>query len=252
MTQSTGSQFDELPGLYEDMAKWPFRKEIETPSVLETLGCVEGRSVLDFGCGDGTYSRILKRLGAARVVGFDVAEGMLAHARERERETPLGIDYVSQLDRTLDCQFDLVLSVYVMPYATDKKSLGDMCSNMAKVLKPGGKLITLPIHPDFDPDPEYYAPYGFSLTQQPAHDESTPIKLDLFYSDFQATVTAVYWSFESLESALHQAGFSSVQRKNPRPARYANGEKEPPLLHAYLARPHAVILECIRAGSTDK
>ncbi|CAM3706454.1 class I SAM-dependent methyltransferase [Bordetella flabilis] len=252
MTRSSSSQFDELPGLYEDMAKWPFRKEIETPSVLEALGSVEGRNVLDFGCGDGTYSRILKRLGAARVVGFDVAEGMLGHARERERETPLGIDYVSQLDRTLDCQFDLVLSVYVMPYATDKKSLENMCCSMARVLKPGGRLITLPIHPDFDPDPAYYAAYGFSLTQRPAHDESAPIRLDLFFSDFRATVTAFYWSFQSLESALQAAGFSPVQRKNPRPAKYADLDQAPPLLHAYLRRPHAVILECTRSDSENK
>ncbi|HTF86671.1 MAG TPA: methyltransferase domain-containing protein [Niabella sp.] len=76
MSGTTHGQFDDLSSLYEDMASWPFRKEIETPSVLETLGDVRGKDVLDFGCGDGTYSRILKRLGARRVVGFDVADGI--------------------------------------------------------------------------------------------------------------------------------------------------------------------------------
>lgn len=143
MFGSTRSQFDDLSSLYEDMVSWPFRKEIETPSVLETLGDVRGKDVLDFGCGDGTYSRILKRLGARRVVGFDVAEGMLAHGQQRESENPLGIEYTNELSESLNGQFDLVLSVYVMPYARRKPELDRMCANMARVLRQGGRLVTL-------------------------------------------------------------------------------------------------------------
>lgn len=245
MSHSAHSQFDALSDLYEDMASWPFRKEIETPSVLEALGDVNGLNVLDFGCGDGTYSRILKRLGAARVVGFDEAEGMLAHARRKEREAPLSIDYVNALSPDLDHQFDLVLGVYVLPYASNLSMLHRMCADMGRMLKPGGRLVTLPIHPDFDPDPQYYVPYGFSMAQEPAHADGGSVRLDLFYSDFQATVTAWYWNFSSLDAALKASGFTSIAHIDPMPLKF-KGTAYPSLLQRYLERPHAVILDARR------
>lgn len=245
MPENTHSQFDTLSRLYEDMASWPFRKEIETPSVLEALGDVRGQDVLDFGCGDGTYSRILKRLGARRVVGFDEAEGMLAHGRQRESEQAAGIEYVNQLSDDLAGSFDVVLGVYVLPYAADKAALDRMCAAMGRLLKPGGRLVTLPIHPDFDPDPQYYAQYGFAMTQQPAHREGGDIRLDLFQGDFQASVTAWYWSFDALYDALARAGFTHITHKNPLPARYdgPGQASAPAALRPYLSRPHAVILQ---------
>lgn len=47
-------------------------------------GCqpVDGRTVIDIGCGPGHYSIALARAGAAQVLGLDFAPGMLTIARE--------------------------------------------------------------------------------------------------------------------------------------------------------------------------
>src|SRR6202451_2981579 len=47
-------------------------------------GCqpIQGRSVIDIGCGPGHYSIALARAGAAKVIGLDFAPGMLKIARE--------------------------------------------------------------------------------------------------------------------------------------------------------------------------
>jgi 2-polyprenyl-3-methyl-5-hydroxy-6-metoxy-1,4-benzoquinol methylase len=42
---------------------------------------MDGRRVLDLGCGTGQLARHLATLGAAEVVGLDVSERMLALAR---------------------------------------------------------------------------------------------------------------------------------------------------------------------------
>ena len=53
-------------------------------------GCqpIEGRTVIDVGCGPGHYSIALARAGAKRVLGLDFAAGMLNIARDRAQVLP--------------------------------------------------------------------------------------------------------------------------------------------------------------------
>ncbi|MBI2524627.1 MAG: class I SAM-dependent methyltransferase [Candidatus Rokubacteria bacterium] len=61
---------------------------------------LSGRTVIDIGCGTGTYSLEAARRGAGRVVGLDIAPGMVAHARARART--LGVDDVCEF---VDAEF---------------------------------------------------------------------------------------------------------------------------------------------------
>ena len=56
---------------------------------LETLG-VEGKSLLDVGCGVGVLHQSLLARGAGRAIGVDLAPAMLERARERARALGLG------------------------------------------------------------------------------------------------------------------------------------------------------------------
>jgi 2-polyprenyl-3-methyl-5-hydroxy-6-metoxy-1,4-benzoquinol methylase len=49
---------------------------------LERLGALEGRTVLDVGCGSGRYCIAFAARGAARVVGVDFAPAMIDLARD--------------------------------------------------------------------------------------------------------------------------------------------------------------------------
>lgn len=251
MTNHSAAQFESLADLYEDMSSWPFRRYIETPSVLESVGDVTGLDVLDFGCGAGTYARRLKRAGARRVVGYDLAEGMLHSARRRAAEEGLDVEFVSALNAERMASFDLVLGVYVLPYAQSKSELQGMCAQMLGPLRPGGRLITLPIHPDYEREPAYYEPYGFRMTAdrlELAHDDGARVKLDLFFQNrYDASVYAYYWSRNAIESALRSSGAASIEWRQPR-AHPVDGVP-PPLaeLDAYVRKPHAAIVECRRA-----
>jgi len=44
---------------------------------------IKDEDVLDFGCGNGTYSEAIKSAGAHRVVGIDLSEPLIRIARER-------------------------------------------------------------------------------------------------------------------------------------------------------------------------
>lgn len=251
MADQAVRQFEGLADLYEDMSDWPFRRYIETPSVLERIGDVGGLDVLDFGCGAGTYARLFKRLGARRSAGYDLAEGMLASARRRAAQEALQIDFVSSLDADIVGRFDRVLAVYVLPYAQTPAELERMCAQMLAPLKPGGRLVTLPIHPDYEPAPEYYEPYGFRMTPKradSAHRDGERIRLDLFYQQrYDVSVEARYWSRDTIDAALRRAGAAGVEWHQPRA--HAETGASPPMaeLDAYVRKPHAAIVECMRA-----
>ena len=55
---------------------------LEDGLLLDLAGDVNGRDVLDVGCGDGTLALTLSRRGAA-VVGIDASPAMIETARER-------------------------------------------------------------------------------------------------------------------------------------------------------------------------
>jgi SAM-dependent methyltransferase len=65
-----------------------FRKSMRLRYARTLEGCdpIEGRRVLDIGCGPGHYGIALARRGAAEVVGLDFAEGMLRLAARQAAE----------------------------------------------------------------------------------------------------------------------------------------------------------------------
>lgn len=243
MSKQAAAQFDELAALYEDMAGWPFRRDIEIPSVLAAVGDVRGLDVLDFGCGTGMYARWLKQRGARSMVGYDLADGMLAYARRRADKEGLDVEFVSALPSHFTGRFDVVLSVYVLPYATSEPELAAMCRAYAALLRPGGRLIALPIHPDYRPAPDYYRHYGFRLIadgDRPPHSDGARIRLELCHGQYQASVHAWYWSQQTLEAALQDAGITDLEWRNPRLG--PNPIAPTSVLQAYLDHPHAALI----------
>ncbi|MEV0622276.1 hypothetical protein AB0I81_53790 [Nonomuraea sp. NPDC050404] len=76
---AAGSQFDVPAQMYEDMFDLPLRRHLESYTVMGLLGDLSGRKVLDLGRGTGSYSRLIRRAGAAAAVGWVSREGRKAH-----------------------------------------------------------------------------------------------------------------------------------------------------------------------------
>lgn len=241
------SQFDELAGLYENMATWPFRQDMEIPTVLGLLGDLSGRDVLDFGCGTGMYSRWIKERGARRVVGYDVSDGMLAYARRREEKERLGLSFASQLTPDLEAAFDVVLSVYVLPYATTVDELAALCRQMTFPLRRGGRLVALPIHPDYATDAGYYRQYGFSLSTPHGHADGGVVELELCRPPYDARVDAYYWSARTLERCLRDAGCVDIRWRSHTVTQAGVDAHGDAFWRGYLERPHAGIIDCRKA-----
>jgi SAM-dependent methyltransferase len=83
------ADFDSIYGndnrALERVANRLFRRAMVVRYEKTLAGCqpIQGRSVIDIGCGPGHYSIALARAGAAKVIGLDFAPGMLKIARAR-------------------------------------------------------------------------------------------------------------------------------------------------------------------------
>jgi 2-polyprenyl-3-methyl-5-hydroxy-6-metoxy-1,4-benzoquinol methylase len=101
-------------------------------------GCdpIEGKSVLDIGCGPGHYCVTLARLGAARVLGIDFAEGMLERAREHARSEGVQehcefavADFTSG---SFSGAFDYVILMGFMDYMSDPRPVIEKALSLAQ------------------------------------------------------------------------------------------------------------------------
>lgn len=119
---------------------------VEVPYVLELLGDVRGKRVLDTGCGGGFYSLWLDEKGA-KVLGVDGSEEMIKIAKEKAsrkmRDTRFSVGDVTDL-RIEDGAFDMVLSTLVL---MEVKKLDRAVSELVRVTKNGGSIVVSVQHP---------------------------------------------------------------------------------------------------------
>ncbi|MEE1737606.1 class I SAM-dependent methyltransferase [Streptomyces sp. BE147] len=129
------------------------KRHLVNPVLERLLGDVHGRRVLDAGCGNGYFSRMLARRGA-RVVGVEPTGSMTAFAREREVRERLGITYVrADLARLPEDTgpargpFDAVVSSMVFMAIPDWRPAMRSC---VRALRPGGRFVFAVVHPAFE------------------------------------------------------------------------------------------------------
>lgn len=122
-----------------------YNELMEQPAMEKLLPSIEGKTVLDLGCGFGNNAMDFIKRGAKRVVAIDLSEKMLSVARE-ENSHPciqyLNMDMgeISKINE----HFDLVYSSLAFHYVENfEKLLKDIYS----LLNEGGILLYSQEHP---------------------------------------------------------------------------------------------------------
>jgi len=248
------TDYNHLSDKYDQTKVSPLRKYVDEFTLLNVLGNVRGKSALDLGCGHGHYTRILKSQGAARVVGVDISQAMIADARSQEQQTPLGIKY--RVEDIIDLErigsFDLALAVYVFPYAASRQQLSGMCGSIYRNLKPGGRLVAAITNPAVtEADLPRYQEYGVNVIAPTGLYDGAVITASLEIARGSFDISAYFWSQATYEHLLEEAGFQKIvwhpmEVREDAILRYGQDYWQ-----AYQTKPLDIVLECYKPSEAE-
>ncbi len=115
----------------------------EKPALFSLAPELDGKAVLDLGCGYGENCAEFKALGASAVLGVDISEKMLSVAIEEHPDMEFIRADMSDLS-FIKNKYDVVFSSLAVHYVED---FGAFAKGVYEVLNPGGYFIFSQEHP---------------------------------------------------------------------------------------------------------
>jgi SAM-dependent methyltransferase len=118
---------ESLKGQFEEYFRWEL---------------IQGKRVLDFGCGTGPLSLLCSENGAKTVTGIDISSGSLERARRNQRGGHPNINFVLETSTSgislPDNSADVILCFDVMEHVMDYESI---IAEWKRVVAPGGCVL---------------------------------------------------------------------------------------------------------------
>jgi 2-polyprenyl-3-methyl-5-hydroxy-6-metoxy-1,4-benzoquinol methylase len=198
------NDYDAIADIYNDSEQnaitlWALGYRV----VKEFLGDVNGKKVLDYGCGTGTFSRFLQSQGAV-VTGVDVSENMIKTAQSRNSVT---IDYYTIADNGLDfldnSVFDFVVSNFVLCTLPSKHEISLILAQIYRVLKEGGMFVLMNSNWDKSNGKEFVSfRLEYCTNLVPGHPVTAIIK-----STPPIRLHDYFWPIDEYRKILVEAGF---------------------------------------------
>ncbi len=123
-----------------------YQERLIKPNLLRIIGPHQGQEILDVGSGQGFFARALAQSGA-KVVGIDIAGELIRLAKEEsgKNETYLVLS-AEKMTSLISNRFDAAICVLALQ---NIKNLSAAISEIARVLKPGGRCVLVLNHPAF-------------------------------------------------------------------------------------------------------
>jgi SAM-dependent methyltransferase len=212
----------EFSNVYDDERRARAYAELEFPGTYYLAfrdlpgifaGHIRGRKALDFGCGTGRSSRFLRGLGFD-VLGVDIAEPMLARARERDPGGEYRLLAEDGLASLPAGTYDLILSAFTFDNVPTRERKVTLLRDLGRLLPAHGRIVNLVSSPDI-----YVHEWAsFSTKDYPENrtarsgDRVRIVMLDV--ADARP-VEDVVWSDEDYREVYRVAGLRPVHTHKP-------------------------------------
>lgn len=129
-----------------------YHKHLINPAVMDLLGDIEGKTILDLGCGEGHLARNLAELTSGKIRGFgvDASEKMISTAQAKSQAFTLCLTFqqadAGELTGFQDDFFDIAVCNMAL---MDIKDYTQAIREVARTLKMKGVFIFSILHPCF-------------------------------------------------------------------------------------------------------
>ena len=173
---------------------------------------VAGRSALDFACGTGRSTRMLKSLGFD-VLGVDMSQPMLDHARRRDPGSSYALIDDGDLSSLAGRSFDLVHSAFPFGNATSLDRVQSILVQFNRVLAANGRVIVV------EPTVALYRYewLSFSTVAYPENigaKSGDPVRI-AFRERLDQPVVDVLWTDEDYRRSFAAAGLRALETHLP-------------------------------------
>jgi ubiquinone/menaquinone biosynthesis C-methylase UbiE len=175
---------------------------------MSRLGHFQGKTILDFGTGTGRTARLLKLLGAKRVIGVDQNKNMIAQAYSDE-----DVEFYLIANNNLplpDASVDVVVSAHVFVEMRTLEEMQRAVKEIERVLVPSGMFLLITTNPA-SLGCEYKSYRYEKIGELKCGDSITCI----VKTDPPFTITDTYWTVDIYYQVLVDAGFTQIQTVFP-------------------------------------
>lgn len=147
---------EDFANVYDDDARAAAYDRLEFPGTYQLafrdlpalIGAARpGARALDFGCGTGRSTRFLRGLGF-EAMGVDIAERMLARARDRDPQGEYRLVPDGDPAALAAGEFDLILSAFTFDNIPTLERKLSLLGALRQMLRQGGRIVNLVSAPE--------------------------------------------------------------------------------------------------------
>ena len=210
------------------------------PSMIHEVGfdaalpSLEGKSVLDLGCGYGWHCKFAEEQGATKILGIDLSKKMIEEAQKRNsgNQIEYRISGLEEYDYP-ENEWDCVISNLALHYIED---IVEIFQKVYRTLKPGGIFLFNIEHPVFtagvgqdwiytdDGKPQYWAIDNYFITGErnthflgcdivKQHHTLTQIIMGLLNNGFELKVVEEADFLEEFDPRYNEEGVSELNEQ---------------------------------------
>jgi ubiquinone/menaquinone biosynthesis C-methylase UbiE len=120
-----------------------YHAKVIAPNLMRILNPAEGMRILDLGCGEGYFSRLIHESGAT-VIGADIAQELISAAKKRTPDIAYHVASAESLRFAGMADFNAVICVLALQ---NMEKLDVVLREIARVVKPQGRVLIVLNHP---------------------------------------------------------------------------------------------------------
>ena len=194
----------ELPGTY-------YLAYRDLPAIIGEH--VRGTKALDFGCGAGRSSRFLRALGFD-TVGVDIAEPMLARAREQDPQGDYRLVPDGDLSTLASGNYDLALSAFTFDNVPTMEKKVALFQALKDLLSGDGRIVNLVSSPEIYVN-EWASFSTADFSENRAAASGDKVRIVMLDVEDKRPVEDVLWTDEAYHEVYQRVGLVPIKTYRP-------------------------------------